>query len=288
MGILAWLLLLLLCQEADGDSGDGLETEEVAAVLRESISLPLEIPLDEEVESIIWSSHGRLATVVPGKEGHPGTVTVTDAKYEGRVSLLEPGYSLQISNLSWEDSGTYQAQVNLRMSQLFTVQHYHLRVYRRLSQPHLTVNFEISREEGTCNVSLVCSVEKAGLDVTYSWISWEDGTATAHEGSVLSTSWRPGDKALSYTCRASNPISNTSSRPIPAGPFCADADFPSEASTSLCLLVKGLLVLSLFVILAMGLWLIRVKTRCKVPKMKKLKRNRMRLRKKGKPGPSLA
>ena len=44
----------------------------------------------------------------------------------------------------------------------------------------------------------------------------------------------------------------------------------------------------LFVILAVGLWLIRVKTRCKMPKMRKLKRNRMRLRKKGKPDPSLA
>uniref|UniRef100_A0A8D1W1I6 Ig-like domain-containing protein n=1 Tax=Sus scrofa TaxID=9823 RepID=A0A8D1W1I6_PIG len=279
---------LLSLSAADGDSGDGVETKEVAAVLQESISLPLEIPLDEEVESIIWFSHRRLATVVPGKGGHPGTITVTDPKYQGRVSFLEPTFSLHISNLSWEDSGSYQAQVNLRTSQIFTTQHYNLHVYRRLSEPHLTVKFEISGEEGTCTMSLACSIEKAGLDVTYSWISWEDGTATAHEGSVLSTSWRPGDKTLLYTCRASNPVSNASSRPIPAGPFCADPGYPSEASTSFCLLAKGLLVLLLFVILAVGLWLIRVKTRCKMPKMRKLKRNRMRLRKKGKPDPSLA
>lgn len=121
---------LLSLSAADGDSGDGVETKEVAAVLQESISLPLEIPLDEEVESIIWSSHRRLATVVPGKGGHPGTITVTDPKYQGRVSLLEPTFSLHISNLSWEDSGSYQAQVNLRTSQIFTTQHYNLRVYR--------------------------------------------------------------------------------------------------------------------------------------------------------------
>ncbi|XP_032320628.1 SLAM family member 9 isoform X2 [Camelus ferus] len=262
MGALLWLLLLLLFQEAEGDSGDGVDPEEMVAVLQESVSLPLEIPLDEEVEDVIWSSHIRLATVVLGKEGQPATIVVTNPRYQGRVSFPEPTYSLHISNLSWEDSGPYQAQVNLRNSQISTTQHYNLRVYRRLSQPHMTVNFEIPGEEGSCNMSLTCSVEKAGLDVTYSWIPWEDGTDTAHEGSILSTSWRPGDKTLSYTCRASNPVSTVSSRPIPAGPFCAA--------------------------LAMGLWRIRVQTRCKMPRMKKLRRNRMRLRKKGKPGPSLA
>lgn len=78
-------------------------------------------------------------------------------------------------------------------------------------------------------MSLTCSVEKAGLDVTYSWISREDGADTAREGSVFSTSWRPGDNALSYTCRAGNPVSNVSSRLIPAGPFCAGTRPPETA-----------------------------------------------------------
>lgn len=90
----------------------------------------------------------------------------------------------------------------------------------RLSEPHVTVNFEISQEDG-CNISLTCSVEKAGLDVTYSWLSGEDGVDTVHESSALSTSWRPGDNAPSYTCRASNPVSSVASRPIPAGSFCS-------------------------------------------------------------------
>lgn len=107
--------------------------EEVVAVLQESISLPLEIPFDEEVENIIWSSHIKLATVVPGNEGHPATITVTNSRYQGRVSLLNPSYSLHINNLSWEDSGHYQAQVNLRTSQISTTQHYNLRVYREFS-----------------------------------------------------------------------------------------------------------------------------------------------------------
>ncbi|KAL0590941.1 SLAM family member 9 [Plecturocebus cupreus] len=158
----------------------------------------------------------------------------------------------------------------------------------RLSKPHITVNFEISGE-GACNMSLMCSVEKAGMDVTYNWLSLGDSTYTFHEGPVLSTAWRPGDSALSYTCRASNPISNVNSRPIPAGPFCADPDFPSEKpSTDFCLLTKGLLIFLLLVILAIGIWVIRVRKRCRMPRMKKLRRNRMKLWRKSKSGSSPA
>ncbi|XP_037669381.1 SLAM family member 9 [Choloepus didactylus] len=288
MGALPWLFLLLLLQEAEGNSGDDMDPEEVVAVLQESIILPLKILSDEEVENIIWSSHISLATVIPEKEGIPASIMVTNPRYQGRVRFLGPSYSLQISNLSWEDSGPYKAQVNLRTSQISTMQHYNLRVYRRLSEPRVSVNFEIS--EDACNISLTCSTEKAGMDVTYSWISrgYNADDAT-REGPVLSTSWTPGDNALSYICRASNPISNASSHPILAGPFCADPSFLSEkASSSFCLLAKALLLLLLLVILSVGLWRIRVQTRGKMPRMKKLRRNRMKLRKKGKPGPSPA
>ncbi|XP_004775887.3 SLAM family member 9 isoform X2 [Mustela putorius furo] len=287
MGALPWLLLLLLVRTAEGYSGDDGDTEDVVAVLQESVSLPLEVPADEEVENIIWSSHIRLATVVPGKKGQPATIEVTNPRYKGRASFLDPGYSLHISNLSWEDSGPYEAQVNLRTSQISVVQRYHLRVYRRLSEPRVTVNFEISREDG-CNISLTCSVEKAGLDVTYSWLSGEDGVDAVHEGSALSTSWRPGDSAPSYTCRASNPISSIASSPIPAGSFCSDPGYPSEKSTYLCVLAKGLLLLVLLVVLAAALWLTGAPTWGRTPRMRKLKRNRLRLKKKEKPHPSLA
>lgn len=111
----------------------------MVAALQESISLPLEIPSDEEVEDIIWSSHIMLATVVPAKEGHLAAITVTDPRYKGRVSFLNPSYALHISNLSWEDAGPYQAQVNLRTSQISTMQQYNLCIYRefRLGTAHL-------------------------------------------------------------------------------------------------------------------------------------------------------
>ncbi|XP_025770912.1 SLAM family member 9 [Puma concolor] len=130
MGALRMLFLLPLLRAADGDSGDGVEAEEVVAVLQESVSLPLEVPFNDKVEDVIWSSRIRLATVVPGREGQPATIMVTNARYAGRVSFPDPSYFLLTSNLSWEDSGPYKAQVNLRTSQISARQRYSLRVYR--------------------------------------------------------------------------------------------------------------------------------------------------------------
>ncbi|NP_001139645.1 SLAM family member 9 isoform 3 precursor [Homo sapiens] len=96
-----WLLLLLLLQEGSQRRlWRWCGSEEVVAVLQESISLPLEIPPDEEVENIIWSSHKSLATVVPGKEGHPATIMVTNPHYQGQIltMLLR---SLQQPSASW-------------------------------------------------------------------------------------------------------------------------------------------------------------------------------------------
>ncbi|XP_006168931.1 SLAM family member 9 [Tupaia chinensis] len=285
MGRLPCLLLFMLLQQAKGDSGDDMNPKEVVAVLQESINFYLEIPSNEEVENIVWSSSTSLAIVVPGRL--LATITLTDTRYQGRVSFLDSSYSLHISNLSWTDSGLYRAQVNLRTSQFSTMQLFNLRVYRRLLEPQVTVNFELFGN-GTCNMSLECSVEKAGLDVTYSWLSWEDGAHTAHEGCVLSTSWKPGDNAF-YTCRASNPVSDVSSRPVSAGLFCADPGYPSEKPAAfICLLAKGSLLLLLLVILVVGLWATQVQERSNAPRTKKLRRHRMELRKKNQPGPSLA
>ncbi|KAL1769719.1 SLAM family member 9 [Sigmodon hispidus] len=283
MRALLWSLLLLL-QKAKGFSGDDEDPEEVVAVLQESITLSLEIPSNEEVEDIIWFSQKNLAIVVPGKEDQPANITVKDSRYQGRVGISDSSYSLYISNLTWEDSGYYQAKVNLKTSLLSLTKSYDLRVYRRLSKPHITVNLKIS-EKGACNISLMCSVERAGMDVTYTWLSSQDSADTSHEGCDITTSWRPGDKALSYTCRVSNPISNTSSRLIHVGSFCADPGYPKKPAT-FCLLTKGLLLLLLLIILAVGICIFRARRNYEMTRVRKLQRNRVKLKKKGKPDSS--
>ena len=74
----------------------------------------------------------------------------------------------------------------------------------RLSEPRVTVGFDNSREGG-CNVSLTCSVEKAGLDVTHSWLSWEHSPETLRQSVRALPSAHPGDLG-------------TMPSPIPAGP----------------------------------------------------------------------
>lgn len=286
MGALLWSLLLLL-QEAKGFSGDDEDPEEVVGVLQESINLSPEIPSTEEIKDITWFSEKNLAmkkSVIPVKEGQPVVVMVMDPRYQDRVSILESSYSLQISNLTWEDSGLYEAQVNLKTSQLRITKSYYLRVYGRLSKPHITVNSNIS-EEGVCNISLMCSLERAGMDVTYIWLSSQDSTNASREGSVLSTSWRPGDKALSYTCRVSNPVSHVSSRRISVGSFCSDPGYP-EKPPMFCFLVKSLFLLLLLVILAVGCCIFQARKNYEMPRVRKLKRNRIKLRKKGQSGPT--
>lgn len=120
---------------AKGFSGDDEDPEEVIAVLQESINLSLEIPSNEEIENIIWFSQRNLATVTLGKEGQPVVVMSVDPRYQGRVSIPESSYSLCISNLTWEDSGLYQAQVNLKTSQLLITKSYYLHVYREFRTP---------------------------------------------------------------------------------------------------------------------------------------------------------
>lgn len=102
----------------------------MVAVLQESISLSLEIPSNEEVENIAWFSQKNLAIVVPGKEGQPNSIQVMDPRYWGRVDVSKSSYSLCINNLTWEDSGLYQAKVNLKTSQFSITKSYDLLVYR--------------------------------------------------------------------------------------------------------------------------------------------------------------
>lgn len=135
-------------------------------------------------------------------------------------------------------------------------------------------------------MSLTCSVEKVDVGVTYNWFSLGDSTEANYGGPVLSTSWKPGDKALSYICKASNPVSDVISRPVSAGQFCADPGYSEKPSTFFCLLAKGLLLLLILLILAVGLWAIRAQEKAQTPQIKQLRRNRMKLRRRGKPDPS--
>uniref|UniRef100_A0A8C3WG65 CD84 molecule n=1 Tax=Catagonus wagneri TaxID=51154 RepID=A0A8C3WG65_9CETA len=109
----------------------------------------------------------------------------------------------------------------------------------RLGKPKITQSLMTSMN-GTCNVTLTCSVEKEEKNVTYSW------SHLGREGNVLQIFQTPDNQDLTYTCTAWNPVSNNSES-ISAQQLCADIAVGFQTRRSG--LLSGLAVLSLFMII---------------------------------------
>ncbi|XP_060976345.1 SLAM family member 9-like isoform X2 [Dama dama] len=220
MGIfLLWSLLLLGLLTGPGASRAPMV---VTGTLGGSVTLPLQLQDGQQVESISWvcrSVPGAIATVTLVEAGGPDTFHQAESRYWGRLSVVGPECSLQISHLSWADAGSYRAHINLRSSRVTHTREYSLHVYEPLAQPRVTVSTRISGN-GHCLIILTCVAESRGGAVTYSWTPLGPQTAVSHGGSVLSVTLRPGDSALNFTCMVKNPVSNSSSLPILVLPSC--------------------------------------------------------------------
>ncbi|XP_052493227.1 SLAM family member 9-like [Budorcas taxicolor] len=218
---LLWSLLLLALLPGPGASR---APTVVTGTLGGSVTLPLQLQDGQQVESISWvclSVPGAIATVTLVEAGGPDTFHQADSRYWGRLSVVGPDRSLQISHLSWADAGSYRAHVNLRSSRLTYTREYSLHVYEQLTQPHVTVSTRISGN-GHCLIILTCVAERRGGTVTYSWTPLGPQTTLSHGGSVLSVTLQPGDSALNFTCTVKNPVSNSSSLPILVPPSCSE------------------------------------------------------------------
>ncbi|XP_043307534.1 SLAM family member 9-like isoform X2 [Cervus canadensis] len=220
MGIfLLWSLLLLGLLTGPGASRAPMV---VTGTLGGSVTLPLQLQDGQQVESISWvcrSVPGAIATVTLVEAGGPDTFHQAESRYWGRLSVVGPERSLQISHLSWADAGSYRAHINLQSSRVTHTREYSLHVYEQLAQPRVTVSTRISGN-GYCLIILTCVAESRGGAVTYSWTPLGPQTAVSHGGSVLSVTLRPGDSALNFTCMVKNPVSNSSSLPILVQPSC--------------------------------------------------------------------
>ncbi|XP_064138898.1 SLAM family member 9-like isoform X7 [Loxodonta africana] len=213
----------------------------VIGTLGEPATLHLELPARQEVENVTWSSRGLLAVLRPGPGGKPVLVAESQEPYTRRLSVPYPGYSLQISPLRLQDSGLYRAQITLRTPPVNITKDFTLRVYEKLREPNITASSGIMND-GTCIITLVCSLDQAGEDVQYSWDPHGQRAVVSHGGTTLSIFWRSGDSD-SYCCTIRNPVSQRS-RSILAKPLCSASFLP-------CSLRKEFL---LFVILG-ALWI---------------------------------
>uniref|UniRef100_A0A7N5P5E1 SLAM family member 5 n=1 Tax=Ailuropoda melanoleuca TaxID=9646 RepID=A0A7N5P5E1_AILME len=110
----------------------------------------------------------------------------------------------------------------------------------RLGKPKITQSLMTSRNS-TCNVTLICSVEKEEENVTYSW------SPLGEEGNVIRIFQTPDSQELTYTCTAWNPVSNSSDS-ISAQQLCADT--ATGLRTRHTGLLSGLAVLFLLILIA--------------------------------------
>ncbi|XP_004858764.1 SLAM family member 5 isoform X2 [Heterocephalus glaber] len=208
------LWILLLCLQtwlvAAGRDADSF----LNGILGESVTFPLNIQKSQQVKSIAWTSESSVAVITPGKTPN---IIVTHNNYNGRITVIQENYNLIISDLRMEDAGKYKADITITTAAAATTttKNYDLHVYRRLGRPKITQSLMTSMN-GTCNVTLTCSVEKEEKNVSYSWGSLET------EGNVLQIIQTPGNQGLNYTCTAWNPVSNNSSS-ISSQQLCADA-----------------------------------------------------------------
>ncbi|XP_036609206.1 SLAM family member 9-like isoform X2 [Trichosurus vulpecula] len=221
--LLQWLIVIICLQIEEAASTDNKVPLLVIGTVGKSVILPSKIPPDK-ILTIAWLSRNSLATV--DLNGQPPHITITDYNYHNRLKILnESNYSLQIKNLTTEDENCYKAQITIKSTGLpeTLIQEYLLHIYEELSTPQVTANFTES-ENGTCNVILLCSMEKEGKNVTYNWISLEGREEViAYEGPNLTVSWRPGESEPNYICRVTNPVSSQRSQPIPSAGLCTGA-----------------------------------------------------------------
>jgi hypothetical protein len=103
--------------------------EIVIGTLGESATFPLEVPVDQEVGSVTWSSEGLVAVLQPEPGGKSVQVGDIQGSFSRRLSTPHHGYSLQISPLWLQDSGLYRAWITLRTPPVNITKEFTLRVY---------------------------------------------------------------------------------------------------------------------------------------------------------------
>uniref|UniRef100_A0A8C8RQ13 Ig-like domain-containing protein n=1 Tax=Pelusios castaneus TaxID=367368 RepID=A0A8C8RQ13_9SAUR len=143
--------------------------------------------------------------------GNPPSVIVTLPSYYGRLRVTPRSYSLQLTELRLEDTGTYRAQITMATGTID--RQFTLRVYRKwgrflLFYFPLIVTFTTCGNE-TCDYNLTCMVREGGKNVTFRW-TYTAGDADVSTGPILHISQRSPAAPPNVTCTAQNPVSNNS------------------------------------------------------------------------------
>ncbi|XP_023580911.1 T-lymphocyte surface antigen Ly-9 isoform X5 [Trichechus manatus latirostris] len=183
--------------------------ETVVGTLGESVTLSLTVPVSRDIEKVVWMFNTSIISKDWREPAIAGPLMKSKEPGKDRVWVSDQDYTLKISQLKMEDTGPYNAYLCLNTPRLTSTQHFTLRVYRRLKKPEITW-IPGPSDDSICRVTLMCSVEDSGDDVTYRWTFLQKGAVASQEGSLLNVSWRSSEYHPNFTCTAMNPISNSS------------------------------------------------------------------------------
>ncbi|XP_044772223.1 T-lymphocyte surface antigen Ly-9 isoform X3 [Neomonachus schauinslandi] len=212
-----WTHLLFLLMGL-GASGKDPTPTVVPGILGRSVTFPLNISVDTEFEHVTWNGpRGALALATA-----EGKIFFMVKSYQDRLTISWNSFSLSLSNLTLEDAGSYKAQINRKTSTFTTDKEFMLHVYEQVPEPQVIMKSVNMSDSGSCNITLICFVERAGTSVLYSWTLRDAQASESHEGSTFIIHWRLCDPDLPYTCTARNPVSQNTSSPVHARQFCTD------------------------------------------------------------------
>lgn len=190
----------------------------ISGMLGGSVTFPLNISGDAEIESVAWSYPPKSLAIAFS----PKHVYIVDKDYSGRLNVSNT-YSMRISNLTKNDSGSYQAQINQKNSDLTRVEKFILGIYEQLQEPQVTMKSVTTSENGSCTITLICTVNGGKDGVQYSWTQKDTDFNESHRDPILTVSQSICDPDLPYTCTARNPVSQNSSQPVHVWQFCTGA-----------------------------------------------------------------
>ncbi|KAM7080578.1 natural killer cell receptor 2B4-like [Ciconia maguari] len=149
-------------------------------------------------------------------------VLSTKGPFSGRAVLQPETLSLRISPVRAADSGVYRADFEDASGHVTSVC-FRVSVWEPVRPPHLEARV-LHREQGWCNLSLVCTVPGAG-NVSYSWSCTGDPLGALEHQPWLHLQVCGDADPTVCRCNASNPVSwRTAStdiaaacRPVPSG-----------------------------------------------------------------------
>ncbi|XP_018558589.1 nucleolar and coiled-body phosphoprotein 1 isoform X3 [Lates calcarifer] len=192
-------------------------------------------------DDILWKHNGNKVVEFNGNEQH------VYGQFRNRVTLGWISAELQISDLRYEDSGTYEVEI-YKNNKLHRYP-YVLEVIGKVNKPTISCDMNDGSSDGT-RATLMCSAKPTHPQslVKFEWVP--PGTVQLGSNLTISLGGELDDKT--YTCRVSNPLTNETDT------FTAKDCYPEKGAFIVLAVILPIVIL---VLLLFGLVFCKLKNK---------------------------